>query len=122
MSLTGQPIYQKGQGAEKKRKGMRKISKKRAAYRASAEGKAGMEYMARVKEKPCCVCGAPPPSEAHHCRSGGMARDDFKTIPLCIPCHRGDKGYHLNKREWEEKNGPDYGFLEDETLKESGNV
>lgn len=91
---------------------MAKRSKKRIAYRNSAEGRAGTEYMLLVKQLPCCICGAPAPSEAHHCRSDFMARDDFKTIPLCKPCHTGPNGYHGAKKTWEANNGPDHGFVD----------
>lgn len=90
---------------------MKRQSAKRRAYRASKEGREGLEHMRRVKGLPCVCCGAPPPSEAHHCRSDGMARDDFKTIALCPACHRGPNGYHMAKRSWEAKYGPDHGFL-----------
>jgi hypothetical protein len=93
-------------------KPMRKVSRKKAAYRASKAGQDALAYMGKVKGLPCCVCGAPPPSEAHHCRSEGMARDDWNTIPLCAPCHRGPNGYHLAKRSWHEANGPDHGYIE----------
>lgn len=71
----------------------------------------GMEHMGRVKQLPCVICGHPPPSDAHHCRSNGTARDDFKTIPLCFDCHRGPQGYHAAKGTWEATNGPDTDFL-----------
>lgn len=90
---------------------LRPQSPKRVAYRRSEAGKAGLAHMLRVKGLPCVCCGAPPPSDAHHCRSGGMARDDFKTISLCYEDHRGPKGYHADKANWEAKHGPDYGFL-----------
>lgn len=94
-----------------KRSPLRKVSPKRAAYRASKAGRDGIAHMMRVKAMPCVACGRAGPSEAHHCRSNGMARDDMKTIPLCIPCHRGPQGYHLDKANWHAKHGPDYGFL-----------
>ena len=74
----------------------------------------GLLHMRSVKELPCCICKAPPPSEAHHCRSDGMARDDYKTIPLCPACHRiGPLSYHGGGRKaWKQRNGPDYGFLD----------
>lgn len=71
----------------------------------------GLRHMGRVKQLPCIICGHPPPSEAHHCRSDFMARDDFKTIPLCKPCHTGPQGYHTAKETWEAENGPDHSFL-----------
>jgi hypothetical protein len=72
---------------------------------------AGMKHMARVKLLPCVVCHQPGPSDAHHCTGGGMARDDFKVLPLCFDCHRGPEGYHAAKATWEAKNGKDYEFL-----------
>ena len=51
-------------------------------------------YLAFVREHPCCVCGAPGPSEPHHWSHHGAARgkkvDDYRTIPLCDPCHMGE--------------------------------
>lgn len=79
--------------------------------KASTGTAKGRAHMGRVKALRCVICHAPPPSEAHHCRSGGMARDDFKTIPLCIPCHRGPNGYHARKATWEAENGPDHEYL-----------
>ncbi len=72
---------------------------------------AGIAHMLRVKALRCVICHRPGPSEAHHCRSGGMARDDFKTIPLCTACHRGPEGYHTRKKVWEALNGPDHEYL-----------
>lgn len=72
---------------------------------------AGRRHMGRVKRLPCVICGRRGPSDAHHCRSDGMARDDFKTIPLCKECHQGQNGYHNAKETWEATNGKDYEFL-----------
>lgn len=88
-------------------KPIRKVSDKKAKTKTAA----GRAYMGEVVELDCCTCGRVGCSEAHHCRSGGMARDDFKTIPLCYDCHRGVNGYHLAKRAWEAANGPDHGFI-----------
>lgn len=94
---------------------MRKVSAKRKAYRASDEGKAGLEHMRRVKMLPCMICQAPPPSDAHHCisgRYGTRKASDFETLPLCRACHLdGPNAIHRNKRAWEERHGPDHGFL-----------
>jgi hypothetical protein len=73
---------------------------------------AAIRHMGRVKELDCVACGAPGPSQAHHCTGGGMRRDDFKTIPLCYACHQGPEGYHARKKPWVAKYGPDHGFLE----------
>ncbi len=72
---------------------------------------AGFRHMCRVKLLPCVICGRPGPSDAHHCTGDGMARDDFKTIPLCFNCHRGPNGYHAAKETWERTNGKDHEFL-----------
>lgn len=92
-------------------KPIRRVSAKRATYRASKAGQDGTKYMMAVKCLDCCICGRSGPSDAHHCRSGGMARDDLKTIPLCFECHRGDRGYHARKKTWERNNGPDYSYI-----------
>lgn len=46
-------------------------------------------YLVFVREKACCGCGAPPPSDAHHFgpRGAGQKTDDYRTIPLCRDCH-----------------------------------
>lgn len=97
-------------------KPMRKVSKKRAAHRASKDGQAGLAYMGAVKQLPCCICGAPPPSDAHHCfhdRYGALKENDFLTIPLCKLDHQdGPEAIHKIKRTWREMHGPDYGFVE----------
>ena len=72
---------------------------------------AGRRHMGRVKALDCVVCGRSGPSDAHHCRSDGMARDDFKTIPLCKECHQGQHGYHNAKSAWEATNGKDHEYL-----------
>ncbi len=64
---------------------------------------ASRRHLARVKELPCGVCKAPGPSDAHHIRLGqGMAQraSDFLAIPLCRPCHQGDRGIHGDRSEW----------------------
>jgi len=101
----------KRSGFKPRTKPMRKRSAKRQAYRASDEGQAAIVYMGSVKKCPCCVCGHPAPSEAHHCRSDFMPRNDFATIPLCYECHRGQQGFHAQKSTWENINGPDHGFI-----------
>lgn len=72
---------------------------------------AGRAHMNRVKQFPCVCCHRPPPSDAHHCRSNGQLRDDFKTIPLCKNHHQGPEGYHTQKATWEAIYGPDTDYL-----------
>ena len=53
---------------------------------------ADVAYLEFVHGHPCCACGAPAPSEAHHwsARGGkGMAQrpDDYRAVPLCHACH-----------------------------------
>jgi hypothetical protein len=54
------------------------------------------KHMQRVKEQPCSVCGAEPPSEAHHIVQG----DHFTTIAVCVACHRGPMGWHGDRTLW----------------------
>ena len=118
------PLGLKKPRAEKQpRKPMRKVSAKRAAYRASKEGVSAKSHIAAVKAMACVVCGKAGPSDAHHCRSQPPEGDkhyyrqlpaasrkssDFDTIPLCRCCH---EARHNSPMEWLRANGPDYGFL-----------
>lgn len=57
-------------------------------------------HMQRVKELPCCLCGASAPSDAHHILDGrvkGRKAHDFCTIPVCRDCHTGRSGLHGDK-------------------------
>ena len=54
-------------------------------------------HLAMVKELPCSVCDAPPPSEAHHAKQGSQ----YTCIALCPDCHRGPiLGLHGQRRMW----------------------
>jgi hypothetical protein len=53
-------------------------------------------HMARVKELPCSVCDAPPPSAAHHINQG----QHYTTVALCWQCHQGKDGWHGTKVLW----------------------
>lgn len=55
------------------------------------------EHLAAVKELPCAVCSAPPPSDAHHIQQGLH----YLCIPLCKDCHQGSfNGIHGQARIW----------------------
>lgn len=77
---------------------------------------AGLSHMRRVKSLPCVICHRPPPSDAHHvfCGRYGQSRaSDFDTIPLCKAHHQnGPEAIHQNKRQWQERHGPDHSYLE----------
>lgn len=51
------------------------------------------KFLNWVREKPCCHCGRPSPSQAHHIigiggnRGASLKADDSLTIPLCTKCH-----------------------------------
>lgn len=54
-------------------------------------------HLERVKSLHCAVCGAEPPSEAHHLEQG----QQYTTIPLCKDCHTGPRnGIHGQKLVW----------------------
>jgi hypothetical protein len=63
--------------------------------RPSAEAKREKEapgYLDKVRSLPCCVCGAPPRSEAHHLKSAGRRGMGQKaanrwSVPLCSEHH-----------------------------------
>jgi len=57
------------------------------------------DYMGRVAELPCAICGDAP-VHVHHIREGqGMAQraSNFLTVPLCPTCHQGPHGVHGDK-------------------------
>lgn len=117
------------EAAPKKRKRIRQVSKKRAAYRASVDGMKGSEYMALAATRPCVACGATHRHrELHHCKDKpplGQAgpyqksphehvrTGDFDVIPLCMfYCHKdGPDAYHTDRTTWNERHGPDYSYI-----------
>ena len=59
----------------------------------------GREYMGKVAQLPCAICGVYG-VHVHHIRTGiGMGRraSDFDTIPLCPEHHTGGNGIHQLK-------------------------
>ena len=94
---------------------MRKVSKKRAARRASKQGQAEAAHMARVKQLPCVICHRPGPSDAHHVihdRYGSRKASDLHVIPLCKRHHQdGPDAIHNGKETWREKYGADHEYL-----------
>ena len=55
------------------------------------------EHIGRVKELPCSVCDAPPPSAAHHVKQN----QQYTVVALCTDCHQGPMmGWHGQKRMW----------------------
>ena len=80
-----------------RRKPVRRVSKKRAAYLASADRAAGLAHMGRVARLPCMICGAWQ-VEVHH---ETKPRNDMKVLPLCPAHHRrefGNGAYHYSPR------------------------
>lgn len=114
--MTGRPVVQKsGKATKKRQRRLRLVSRKKAAQRASEDGQAALAYMQAVKQLPCVVCGAVPPSDAHHCyhdRYGNRKESDWDTIPLCKRHHLdGPEAIHNGKRTWRERHGPDHGYI-----------
>ena len=106
VDLSGRgPIGQKQPKPEKpRRKPMPSRSKKRLAYLASDDRKAGVAHMARVSRLPCLVCGRMP-VEVHHMPPG---RDDMRVIPLCPAHHRREFGpvaFHYSPRAFSAAHG-----------------
>lgn len=110
-----------------RRSPMRRVSKKRAARRASPEGREDAEYLAKVRSLPCVICQAfgmtqNSPTEAHHVKSGrfsGRRTPDKMAIPLCHSHHNklrpypGDEdkiGYHNAQATWESLYGEDHEY------------
>lgn len=110
------------------RKPMRKVSKKRAAYRASEQGQEDTEYLDKVRALPCVICHEwglkqNSPTEAHHSKSGrygSLKTSDKMAIPLCHSHHNklrpypGDEdkfGFHNAQATWERQFGMDYDWI-----------
>lgn len=116
VATKGAPGQKPQKQPRKARKPLPSVSKKRKAYYQSPQGKAGVEHMTCVKLQECCICGAPPPSDAHHCISGRYSArksSDFDTIPLCIYCHRAEYpgSIHSGLASWVAKHGPDTDYI-----------
>lgn len=100
----------------------RKASKPRT--RKSATGPlVDLAHLDGVRGLCCCACGAPAPSDPHHCKDRppfvelgvyrffpefAMKSADFDAIPLCRPCH---DLFHRNHGEFSLRYGPDYSYL-----------
>jgi hypothetical protein len=55
------------------------------------------DWVGRVKEQPCSICGQAGPSDAHHIKQGLH----YTVVALCKSCHQGSKmGWHGEKRAW----------------------
>ena len=100
------PLGQKKPKAEReKKKGLPRVSKKRAAYLSSPERKSGKIHMSCVAKLPCLVCGARP-VEVHH---EGKPRSDMNCLPLCPRHHRREYGvgaYHYSPKAFYTTHGP----------------
>lgn len=48
------------------------------------------EFKSKIRELPCIVCGAPPPSTVSHIktRGSGGGDDAWNIVPKCGTCHR----------------------------------
>jgi hypothetical protein len=54
-------------------------------------------YVGLVKELPCSVCDASPPSDAHHVKQ----HRQYTCVALCKDCHQGSfNGWHGQRRMW----------------------
>jgi len=54
-------------------------------------------HIERVKELPCSVCDAAPPSDAHEIKQGQW----YTSCALCGSCHTGPVlGLHGQRRMW----------------------
>lgn len=55
-------------------------------------------YLAYVRNHPCCRCGTDqgvvPHHWSHHGASTSKKTDDYRTVPLCDPCHMGEWHAH----------------------------
>ena len=70
-------------------------------------------FLAFVRRKPCCACGAPAPSQAAHIRMASLAMEKRSTgmsekpsdrwaVPLCADCHLDgpDAQHHVGEQKF----------------------
>ncbi len=82
------------------------------------------DYLARVRQRPCCICEAfgeeqLSPTTAHHPihdRHSGAKRPDSTAIPVCDGHHQGTfdtskLAIHRAPEQWREKYGPDTDYI-----------
>lgn len=72
-----------------------------------AKPKRDARWLSFIRSLPCCMCLAPPPSEAHHSLAHkpglGMKASDHHTLPLCggpQGCHAGLHTYQGRFKGW----------------------
>lgn len=58
--------------------------------------------MQRIAAMPCICCRLlgmqqQYKTNVHHIRQEREPRNDFLTLPLCLPCHQQEKGIHGDK-------------------------
>jgi hypothetical protein len=59
------------------------------------------KHIESVKNLPCGVCGAYPPSDAHHILENSRRISHYMVIALCKSCHQDlHNGIHGNKAMW----------------------
>ena len=64
-------------------------------------------YLEYVRQQPCSLCAAPPPSQPHHLQARGMgggSRLDVAlgVLPLCVFCHQKVHNGNIHRRTlWE---------------------
>lgn len=106
------PLGLKQQKPERaKKKGLPRVSKRRAAYLGSPEREAGKTHMGKVAQLRCLVCGAWP-VEVHH---EGKPRSDMNCLPLCPRHHRREFGleaYHYSPKAFYAAHGNSKDLLE----------
>lgn len=65
-------------------------------------------YVGLVKELPCSVCDAPPPSDAHHVKQ----HRQYVCVALCKDCHQGSRnGWHGQRQMWKLKKMDEFDAL-----------
>ena len=64
------------------------------------------QRLAKIRQLPCCQCGASPPSQAchsnwqEHGKGRGIKASDEFTVALCWDCHRKfDQFIELNREQ-----------------------
>jgi 5-methylcytosine-specific restriction endonuclease McrA len=77
-------------------KPIRKVNAKRKRKRYAEAFGAHADV---IRGLPCCLCGAPPPSDPHHVKSRGAGGKRMDLAPLCRTCHNNAHSGHGPDRD-----------------------
>lgn len=82
--LTRKTRMKRGPGPKRRTR----VKPSNPARKAKRHAEQFGEHAETIRALPCCVCGAPPPSDPHHSRSRGAGGTAADLVPMCRAHHR----------------------------------